>query len=67
MLRAGYIHAAESCSSSEKALRDYTLTPRPPPSLHDPRPRITIDIDGYAFVYTCISVHAQCAVLSSIN
>ena len=51
MLRAGYIQAAESCSFSEKALRDYTLTPQPPPSLQDPRPRKSIDLSRYAFAY----------------
>ena len=51
MLRAGYIQAAESCSFSEKALRDYTLTPQPPPSLQDPRPRQSIDLGRYAFAY----------------
>ena len=35
---SSWLHAAESCSSSEKAIHDYTLTPRPPPSLQDPRP-----------------------------
>ena len=51
MLRAGSIQAAESCSFSEKALRDYTLTPQPPPSLQDPRPRKSIDLGRYAFAY----------------
>ena len=51
MLRAGYIQAAELCSFSEKALRDYTLTPQPPPSLQDPRPR---SIGTRSRIYTCI-------------
>ena len=41
---------------SEKALRDYTLTPRPPPALQDPRPRISIYFGRYAFAYTCIII-----------
>ena len=41
-----------------------TLTTWPPPSLQDPRPWISINHDRYAFAYTCISVHVQCAVLA---
>ena len=51
---SSWLQAAELCSFSEKALRNYTLTPRPPPSLQDPRPRISIDLGRYAFAYTCI-------------
>ena len=51
---SSWLQPAESCSFSEKALRNYTLTPRPPPSLQDPRPRISIDLSRYAFAYTCI-------------
>ena len=53
---SSWLHAAESCSFSEKAIRNYTLTsrPRPPPSLQDPRRKISIDLGRYAFAYTCI-------------
>ena len=53
---SSWLQAAESRSFSEKAIRNYTLTPRPRPprSLQDPRRKISIYLGRYAFAYTCI-------------
>ena len=54
MLRAGYIQAAESCSFSEKALRDYTLRSlRHLFRILDPGNR-SISVGTRSRIYTCI-------------
>ena len=54
MLRAGYRLLNRALFQRKLIATIYTLTPRPPPSLKDPRPRISIDLGRYAFANTCI-------------